>query len=74
MFDPDDISTQNDEADELDRLLGRLSDCDLGDWDSDFVEDLTKRLIKSSPQILLRSLTTKQKEQLERMKVQYGLE
>lgn len=72
-FDPDDIPAQDAEAQEFDQLLAELDDCDLGDWDRDFVEDLLRRLKAASPQALLRSLTPKQKEQLDRMREQYGL-
>lgn len=72
MFDPDDNADYSRQGRELDTLLAKLDDCDLGSWDRDFVDDLIKRMAKSSPMAIASSLTARQWEQLERMKGQYN--
>lgn len=52
----------------LSRTLDRLSDQDLSDWDRNFVEDMTKRVIKHGTRTVL---SERQEEQIERMKGQY---
>jgi len=56
------------ETKELDRLLAELSDCDLSEWDADFVHDMIKRLAKHGNNV---NVTGKQQEQLNRMKDRY---
>lgn len=56
---------------QLDRLLAKLQDCDLGDWDADFVDDMTKRMGRYGPEIFL---SARQEEQINRLKRQHGLE
>lgn len=55
------------ETKELDTTLAALSDCDLSEWDRDFVDDLIKRLARRGE----LHLTGKQWEQVERMKGKY---
>lgn len=52
----------------LSRTLDRLSEQDLSDWDRDFVEDMTKRVVKYGTQTVI---SERQQEQIERMKGQY---
>ena len=56
---------------ELDSLLSQLQDCDLSDWDSDFVFDMVKRLAKYGNKVVV---SEKQQEQLDRMATQYDLD
>lgn len=42
LYDPDEFSEKREEAAELDKLLSKLDDCDLGAWDRDFVDDMAK--------------------------------
>lgn len=67
--DPDDFIERTEEIAELDSLLAKLLDCDLSDWDQDFVDDLTKRVDKGT----IKTVTPRQWEQLERMKGQYNV-
>lgn len=55
--------------DELDHLLAQLDDCDLSDWDRDFVEKFQK-MILAGP-LAWRAPTARQAEQFDRMKEQY---
>lgn len=68
MFDPDQYSDRADEVAELDTLLGKLQDCDLTEWDQDFVDDMTKRVGRFGSHFKPTGL---QQEQLERMRKQY---
>lgn len=68
MWDPDENDELRGEAARLDKLLSRLSDCDLSDWDATFVEDMTKRLDKCQNTI---RITARQWEQLDRMEDKY---
>ena len=52
----------------LDRLLSKLDDCDLGQWDRDFVDDMVKRVGKYGVDTIV---TAKQWEQLQRMQDQH---
>ena len=61
LFDADELA-------ELDRTLARLGDCDLSQWDRDFVDDMVKRLGRYRANT---HVSGKQWEQLERMKEQY---
>lgn len=68
-FDPDDaLNARPDKVVALDKLLAKLVDCDLSDWDSDFVDDMIKRLEKRGNAMVATGL---QEEQLERMRRQY---
>lgn len=73
MFDPDDLPDNNVDAQALDSLLAELDDCDLGDWDRVFVDDLLHRLKKRTIYQLAFSLSSRQREQLNRMKEQYDV-
>lgn len=73
MFDPDDLPDNNVDAQALDSLLAELDDCDLGDWDRVFVDDLLHRLKKRTIYQLASSLSSRQREQLNRMKEQYDV-
>jgi hypothetical protein len=53
---------------ELDKTLSKLAGKDLGSWDQDFVDDMTKRLAKWGTSV---TVTARQWEQIERMKGQY---
>jgi len=70
MFNPDDFDRRKEEAAELDKLLAKFQDCDLGDWDHDFVDSLTDRLTKFDSRI---RISPREWQQLERMKEQYGV-
>lgn len=72
MLDPDDYvdPVKKAEIADLDKLLAKLSDCDLSDWDYDFVEDMVKRLSKLKNRLNITSL---QWEQLERMRGKYNV-
>lgn len=59
------------EGQALDRLLGKLQDCDLGQWDQDFVDDMGRRIDKFGPSIFI---SARQEEQIDRLKRQHGLE
>ncbi len=49
----------------LDSVLAKLSDQDLGAWDQDFVDDMIKRLAKYGTSV---TVSARQWEQLERLK------
>lgn len=49
----------------LERDLCRLDDCDLDDWDFEFIEDLSNRVIKYGKRVVI---TGRQWEQFERIK------
>lgn len=68
-YDPDEFDNRRERYAELDKLLAKLQDCDLSQWDQDFVDDMVKRLTKFKERT---TVTAKQWEQLERMKSQYG--
>lgn len=53
---------------DLERLLAKLDDCDLGEWDRDFIDDLCRRVMKFEERT---TLTGKQWTQLQRIKEQY---
>lgn len=55
---------------DLDSTLAKLSDCDLGPWDRDFVDDMIRRLGRYEEQTFM---SAKQWEQIERMKDQYNV-
>jgi hypothetical protein len=74
MFDPDDNSDAIAEGEALHALLNAMEHCDLGDWDSDFVNDLLKRVNRTSAQTVAASLTAKQRNQITRMKGKYDVE
>lgn len=69
-YDPDEFSDKKEEVADLDRLLTRLQDCDLSEWDQDFVDNMVKRLSKFFDRI---HVTPLQWEQLERMRRQHGI-
>ena len=71
MFDPDDFVDPDKAAEiaELDKLLSHLQDCDLSDWDQDFVDDMVKKLDRFQHRI---GVTPRQWEQLERLRSQYN--
>jgi hypothetical protein len=52
----------------LNKTLARLDDCDLREWDRDFVDDMIKRTAALDIDMFV---TGKQWAQLERMKDQY---
>ena len=58
---------RSEEMQELDKTLAKLLECELGEWDQDFVDDLVKRLNARK----LKSLTPLQWEQVERMERRY---
>lgn len=60
-----------DEHKRLDRLLAKLQDCDLGDWDADFVDDMTKRLGRYGLSLFV---SARQRDQLDRLARKHGLE
>lgn len=68
LYDPDQFSDKPAEAAELDKLLAKLMDCDLGEWDQDFVDDMAKRLKKYEGNL---TVTPRQWDQLQRMEKQY---
>lgn len=72
MFDPDDFIDPDNKAEieELDKLLGKLQDCDLGAWDQDFVDEMAKRLMLFPNRI---HVTPRQWEQLERLRSQFNV-
>lgn len=53
---------------ELEHNLSKLDDCDLGEWDRDFIDSLSKRVIRYGAKTVI---TGKQWAQLERIKEQY---
>lgn len=59
------------EAAKLDKLLSKFQDCDLNEYDQDFVDDMVKRLEKDAHRIVL---TARQAEHLERMKGRYHVD
>lgn len=61
----------DEEGKALGRLLVKLKDCELGDWDADFVDDMAKRISRHGPEIYL---SARQEEQLDRLKRQHRLE
>ncbi len=71
MYDPDDFIDPDKQAEiaELDKLLSKLQDCDLGSWDQDFVDGMVKRLALFDRRI---NVTPRQWEQLERLRSQYN--
>lgn len=71
MFDPDDFIDPDKAAEiaELDKLLSKLQDCDLGEWDQDFVDGMAKKLSLFERRIVV---TPRQWEQLERLRSQYN--
>jgi len=71
MLDPDDFIDPAKAAEiaDLDKLLSKLLDCDLSDWDQDFVDDMVKKLGKFDNRIVI---TPRQWEQLERMRSKYN--
>lgn len=56
------------EWEELDKVLAELSDCDLGAWDQDFVDDMIKAITRYGTRAQVSPL---QEEQIERMKGKY---
>lgn len=71
MYDSEAFSESAEGMAELDKLLSALQDCDLGGWDQDFVDDMTKRLAKFGDRT---KVTPLQWEQLERMRKQYHVD
>jgi hypothetical protein len=71
MFDPDDFIDPDKKAEiaELDKLLSKLQDCDLGEWDQDFVDSMVKKLALFERRTVI---TPRQWEQLERLRSQYN--
>lgn len=53
---------------DLERLLAALDDCDLSEWDRDFVDDMSKRLLKHDVMDGPFRVSARQQEQLDRMK------
>lgn len=70
MYDPDEGLKRKENVADLDKLLSALQDCDLSEWDTDFVNDMTDKLEKFGDSI---HVTGKQWEQLERMRSQYNV-
>lgn len=68
LFDPDALSDKAEETADLDKLLSALQDCDLNEWDQDFVDNMTKRAARFGTRT---TVTPLQWEQLERMRKQY---
>lgn len=58
-------------TEEIEALLTKLDECDLGDWDRDFVDDMTKRFLRHDVMDGPFHVTGRQVEQLHRMKEQY---
>lgn len=58
----------SEEYDRVDRLLARLCNCDLGEWDQDFVDDQIKRLGYFGEDT---AFSARQLDQLDRMERQY---
>jgi hypothetical protein len=56
------------EYDRTDRLLARLCNCDLSEWDQDFVDDQIKRLGRYGEDT---TFSARQLDQLDRMERQY---
>lgn len=52
----------------LDKTLSRLVDCDLNEWDRDFVDSMIKRVGRYGRET---SVSPRQWEQLDRMERQY---
>lgn len=71
MYDPDQFSEKRQEIADLDKLLSKLQDCDLKEWDQDFVDDMTDRVAKFEGRT---HVSGSQWEQLERMRRQYGIQ
>ncbi len=71
MFDPDDFidPDKKTEIADLDKLLSKLQDCDLGTWDQDFVDSMLKKLALFERRIVI---TPRQWEQLERLRSRYN--
>jgi hypothetical protein len=57
-----------DDFNEMERTLSRLDDCDLREWDRDFVDDMLRRCFKHREQM---HVTPRQWEHINRMKDQY---
>lgn len=72
MFDSDDFIDPDKTAAiaELDKLLSKLQDCDLGSWDQDLVDSMVKKLSLFGNRT---NLTPRQGEQLERLRSQYNV-
>ncbi len=68
VFDPDLSDFNSDKNAVIDKLLSKLDDCDLGEWDRDFVDDQIKRLHLFGDRF---TLSAPQEEQLDRMEKQY---
>lgn len=67
-FDPDEDAENVMSYVEVDRLVAKLQDCDLSEWDQDFVENLAERLGRYGSRTHISDL---QYEQLERMRGDY---
>lgn len=71
MFDPDDFVDPDKAAEiaELDKLLNKLQNRDLGAWDQEFVDGMIQRLALFDRRV---NVTSRQWEQLERLRSQYN--
>ena len=67
-YDPDEFDDKIDQIADAEKLLAKLQDCDLGEWDQDFVDDMVKRIDRWGSRT---TITGSQWEQLERMRTQY---
>lgn len=56
------------ELKDLEKTLTKLDDCDLGEWDRDFVDDMARRVMKYEEKTVI---SPRQWEQLERIKGQH---
>lgn len=72
MYDPDDFIDPDKEAEiaDLDKMLSKLQDCDLGAWDQDFVDTMVKRQALFGNRT---AITPRQWEQLERLRSQHDV-
>lgn len=68
VWDPDLSDLHSEVNVEIDKRLARLDDCDLSEWDRDFVDGQIKRLHLFGDRFSLSSL---QEEQIERMEKRY---
>jgi hypothetical protein len=62
------MSLTTEEYQRIDNLLARLGNCDLSEWDLDFVDDQIKRLGRYGEDA---AFSARQLDQLDRMERQY---
>lgn len=68
MYSSDFSEEMNEKIAAMDKLLSKLQDCDLSQWDSDFVDDLAKRIEKFGNRT---TFTARQLDQIDRMEKEY---